>query len=95
MRLPLCYNRCPKYLLIYLIVVVNKMLLRFAVADDATVVVVVDVRVKVGSVIFGRIFRVESTLMVIGLRHRLRSERDVATRRSHRPREAWRYLDKK
>ncbi len=68
-----------------LIVVMDEMFLDFPVADDAVVVVVVDVvDVEILTEIFRRIFRVKSG-RVVGLRHRLRSEGYASTGWTHLP----------
>jgi hypothetical protein len=63
----------------------DEMFLDFPVADDAVVVVVVNVvDVEILTEIFRRVFRVKSG-RVVGLRHRLRSEGYASAGWTHLP----------
>ena len=81
-----------------LIIVMNEVLFDFAVAKakadaDTTesLLIVLNIGVEIRAIILGRILG-EISVRLVGLRHRLRSDRRVTPRRAHWPSQARGYL---
>ena len=81
-----------------LIIVMNEVLFDFSVAKskadaDTTesLLIVLNIGVEIRAIILGRILG-EISVRLVGLRHRLRSDRRVTPRRAHWPSQARGYL---